>query len=126
MLPQAFPQTEQASGTSTGDAGGPGGTGLTGAGSPGTGAATSPGTGGTPPASPGSSSPSPGLPQTSVELSFSADSAKLDTACQAMANLADMASQVTVTVKAQNPNGFDKSKLQNGVLEPLRDANLIQ
>ena len=43
-----------------------------------------------------------------------------------MANLAEMAGQVTVTVKAEKPDGFDKSKLNNGVLEPLREADLIQ
>ena len=43
-----------------------------------------------------------------------------------MANLAEMAGQVTVTVKAQKLEGFDKSKLTNGVLEPLREADLIQ
>jgi hypothetical protein len=30
-----------------------------------------------------------------------------------------------VTVRAESPKGFDKSKLQNGVLEPLREADLI-
>lgn len=43
-----------------------------------------------------------------------------------MANLAEMAGQVTVTVKAQSETGFDKSKLQNGVMEPLREADLIE
>ena len=32
----------------------------------------------------------------------------------------------TVTVKAESESGFDKSKLNNGVLEPLREADLIQ
>ena len=57
-------------------------------------------------------------PHTSVELSFSADSAKLYSAWQAMANLAKMAGQVFVTVKAQKAEVF-------GVL-PLREADLIQ
>ena len=61
-----------------------------------------------------------------VELTFSADSAKLYKAFSALANLADMAGQVTVTVKAESEAGFDKSKLTNGVLEPLREADLIQ
>lgn len=43
-----------------------------------------------------------------------------------MANLAEMAGQVTVTIKAESESGFDKSKLDNGVLEPLREADLIQ
>ena len=41
-------------------------------------------------------------------------------------SLAEMAGKVTVTVKAESESGFDKSKLNNGVLEPLREANLIQ
>ncbi len=42
-----------------------------------------------------------------------------------MANLADMAGTVNVTVKGENPKGFDKGKLQNGVMEPLRESGLI-
>ena len=57
-------------------------------------------------------------PHTSVELSFSADSDKLYSAWQAMANLAKMAGQVFVTVKAQKAEVF-------GVL-PLREADQIQ
>jgi hypothetical protein len=37
-----------------------------------------------------------------------------------------MAGQVAITVKAQKSEGFDKSKLTNGVPEPLREADLIQ
>ena len=43
-----------------------------------------------------------------------------------MANLADLAGKVTVTVHAEAEKGFDKAKLQNGVLEPLREADLIE
>ena len=43
-----------------------------------------------------------------------------------MANLAEMAGKVAITVKAEAETGFDKSKLNNGVLEPLREANLIE
>lgn len=43
-----------------------------------------------------------------------------------MANLADMSSKVAVSVRAESEQGFDKSKLQNGVLEPLKEADLIQ
>lgn len=60
-----------------------------------------------------------------VELSFAAHKDKVYAAWNAIANLADMAGKVAVTVKAENPAGFDKSKLQNGVLEPLREADLI-
>lgn len=71
--------------------------------------------------------PPPGTgPQTVVEFSFTADQAKLFSAWNAMANLADMAGQVTVSVRAESAQGFDKGKLQNGVLEPLREADLIE
>jgi len=32
---------------------------------------------------------------------------------------------VTVKIRAESEEGFDKAKLQNGVLEPLREADLI-
>ena len=64
--------------------------------------------------------------QTQVELTFTADRTQLFTAWNAVANLADMAGNVTVTVKAENPAGLDKAKLQNGVIEPLREADLIE
>ena len=62
-----------------------------------------------------------------VELTFTADRNQLfNTAWNAIANLADLAGKVTVTVHAESEKGFDKSKLQNGVLEPLREADLIE
>jgi hypothetical protein len=61
-----------------------------------------------------------------VEIAFSADRNQLYTAWNALANLADLAGKVSVTVKAESANGFDKTKLQNGVLEPLREADLIE
>ena len=64
--------------------------------------------------------------QTNVQLSFSADRNALFTAWNAIANLADMAGKVNVSVQAETAEGFDKSKLQNGVLEPLREADLIE
>jgi hypothetical protein len=63
--------------------------------------------------------------QTEVELTFSADRNQLFNAWNAMANLADIAGKVKVTVRAENADGLDKSKLQNGVIEPLREADLI-
>ncbi|MBI2924950.1 MAG: DUF499 domain-containing protein [Verrucomicrobia bacterium] len=69
----------------------------------------------------------PPLPtNTKVELTFSADRDQLYSAWNAVANLADMAGKVSVTIKAESEAGFDKSKLNNGVLEPLREADLIQ
>jgi hypothetical protein len=64
--------------------------------------------------------------QTEVELTFNADSNQLFSAWNAMANLADIAGKVKVTVRAENADGLDKSKLQNGVIEPLREADLIE
>jgi hypothetical protein len=33
---------------------------------------------------------------------------------------------VAVTIRAESETGFDKAKLQNSVLEPLREADLIE
>jgi hypothetical protein len=71
-------------------------------------------------------SPLPGASQTSVLLSFTADKDKIYGAWNAIANLAEMAGQVTVTIKADKLDGFDKGKLANGVIEPLREADLIE
>jgi hypothetical protein len=49
----------------------------------------------------------------------------LYTAWNAIANLADLAGKVAVSVRAESEKGFDRNKLQNGVLEPLREADLI-
>jgi hypothetical protein len=63
--------------------------------------------------------------QTAVELTFAADRNQLFTAWNALANLADLAGKVSVTVRAESAKGFDRTRLQNGVLEPLREADLI-
>lgn len=71
--------------------------------------------------------PTSGAPdQRIVDFNFSADRNQLFSAWNAIANLADMAGKVTVTVHADSDEGFDKGKLQNGVLEPLREADLIK
>lgn len=64
--------------------------------------------------------------QTQVDLTFSADRNQLFAAWNAIANLADLAGKVTVTVKAEKEDGFDKGKIQNGVIEPLKEADLIK
>jgi hypothetical protein len=61
-----------------------------------------------------------------VELTFDADRNQLFTAWNAIANLADLTAKVKVTIRAESEKGFDKAKLQNGVLEPLREADLIE
>ena len=115
MLPQSIPQ--------------PATTPLPGAGQPQTDPRTGPEGDGTQPGTtpvPASQPAGTPTPQTRVELTFTADRTQLFTAWNAVANLADMAGKVTVTVKAENPAGLDKAKLQNGVIEPLREADLIQ
>ena len=62
---------------------------------------------------------------TNWRIKLTADKDKIFNAWNAIANLAEMAGGVTVTVHAEKEAGFDKSKRQNGVLEPLREANLI-
>jgi len=41
-------------------------------------------------------------------------------------NLADLCGKLTVSVKGETPQNVDKSKLENGVYEPLREADLIE
>jgi hypothetical protein len=50
----------------------------------------------------------------------------LFTAWNAIANLAYLVGKVKVTIRAESEKGFDKSKLNNGELEPLREADLIE
>lgn len=71
-----------------------------------------------------SSMPSPPT-EKCVQLEFTANRDQLFTAWNAIANLADMAGTVAVSVQAESQEGFDKGKLQNGVMEPLREADLI-
>jgi len=114
MIPQAVPQPASAArpGPQTGALGG---------GAEGT-ADTSPEVS----ESPGTTTPSPGAAiQKVVELAFVADRTQLYTAWNAVANLADMAGKVAVTLRAESEPGFDKGKLQNGVLEPLQELGLI-
>jgi hypothetical protein len=61
-----------------------------------------------------------------VEVNFATDRNGLFAAWNAVANLADMAGSVAVSIRAESDKGFDKAKLQNGVLEPLREADLIE
>jgi CRP-like cAMP-binding protein len=73
---------------------------------------------------------SPGAPtaaeQSVVQLAFHADRNKLYSAWPALANLADLCGHVAVSVKGEAPQGLDKSELENGVYEPLREADLIK
>jgi hypothetical protein len=81
---------------------------------------------GAPSAGPGPT-PSAGAPvERTIDISFSADRNQLFSAWNAIANLADMVGKVSVTVRAEAEQGLDRKKLQNGVLEPLREADLIK
>ena len=60
-----------------------------------------------------------------VTLSFSADRDKLYLAWSALANLADAAGRISVHVQAASETGFDEARIENGVLEPLRELGLI-
>jgi hypothetical protein len=75
---------------------------------------------------PGSSPGGGAAAQKTIDINFSADRNQLFSAWNAIANLADLAGKVTVTVHADSAEGFDKGKLQNGVLEPLRESDLIK
>lgn len=74
----------------------------------------------------GAGAPSAAGVQRTVELTFQGDRNQLYSAWNAVANLADMAGKVSVTVRAESEKGFDQNKLQNGVLEPLKEADLIE
>ena len=60
-----------------------------------------------------------------LTISFSADRNELFNAWNALANLADAAGKISVNVQATSDTGFDRAKLENGVLEPLRELGLI-
>jgi hypothetical protein len=118
MMPQAIPQAAPAPSLQ------PPGTGAT---PPGSGATTTTGTDTGSAGTSGTQTVTPGAAvQNTVEIAFSADRNQLFGAWNALANLADMAGKVSVSVKAESANGFDKTKLQNGVLEPLKEADLIE
>jgi Protein of unknown function (DUF499) len=121
MLPQSIPQPTPPDGPgSTATTQGEGTTILLGVGGSGQSASSSGHvqTGGT------STAVKPAL-DTLVDLTFATDRNGLFAAWNAVANLADMAGEVSVTIHAESEKGFDKAKLQNGVLEPLREADLI-
>jgi hypothetical protein len=119
MLPQAIPQAAPAPGPGPGP-------GIPEPVPPGAGPGPIP-PGPQPPTPPGPTPPPPSLAgQNTVDLSFAADRNELFTAWNAIAYLADMAGKVSVTIHAESATGFDKGKLNNGVMEPLREADLIE
>ncbi len=61
-----------------------------------------------------------------IALSFVAERKNLYQAWNAVANLADLAGAVSISATATTAAGYDKAKLENGVLEPLRELGLIE
>lgn len=61
-----------------------------------------------------------------IELAFSADRNTLYSAWSALANLADLTGEVSITVRAIAEQGFDPSRLENGVIEPLKELGLLE
>ena len=62
-----------------------------------------------------------------VAFSFTADREALFHAWNVLANFADVArGRSSINARAKPKSGFDKSKLDNGVLEPLRELGLIK
>ena len=59
------------------------------------------------------------------EIRFTAGRDALYSAWNALANLADLAGNVTVSVSVNETAKLDEQKLENGVLEPLRELGLI-
>jgi len=60
------------------------------------------------------------LIQKVVELFFSADQDQFYKERNANANLTEYTGKVSVVVRAENADGFDRAKLQTGLPEPLR------
>ena len=60
-----------------------------------------------------------------IALSFTADRDSLFHAWNALANLADLAGKVSINATATTEGAVDKGRLENGVLEPLRELGLI-
>lgn len=81
---------------------------------------------GTPP--PGPTPPGPGSTpphqQTLVRLPMWMTRQQLYASFNAIANLADRAGSIKVTVEAQKADGFDANWLRNAVLEPLEEADI--
>ena len=73
----------------------------------------------------GHRNPSPADRPGELAISFTAGRDDLFNAWSALANLADIAGKVSVSVKATSDTAFDHARLENGVLEPLRELGLL-
>ena len=63
--------------------------------------------------------------ESEVAFTFTANREKLFNAWNALANLADVAGEVSITARAKPKGEYDKSTMEYGVLEPLRELGLI-
>ena len=105
MVPQAIPQSAPAPGPGPGPAPEPGPV------PPGPGPGPTP-PGPQPPTPPGPTPPPPTAAQNTVDLSFAADRDALFTAWNAIANLADMAGKVNVTIHAESAGWFRQGQAE--------------
>ena len=64
-------------------------------------------------------------PRMSIDLILAVDRNGMFPAWPALANLADMAGKITVTVRAESAIGPGKHILEHAGLEPLREFGLI-
>ena len=60
-----------------------------------------------------------------LNISFTASRNDMFSAWNAVANLAEVAGKVSVSVKAESDTAFDMARIENGVLEPLRELGLL-
>ena len=74
---------------------------------------------------PDSEPPGPSPAGETCRFGFTADRDALFAAWDALANLADMAGEVTINVSVDDAVELDRHRLENGVLEPLRELGLI-
>ena len=73
----------------------------------------------------GWTTPAPAGAPGQFSISFTADRTKLFAAWNALANLAEVAGNVSVSVRAAAGTPLDEERLENGVLEPLRELGLL-
>ncbi len=62
--------------------------------------------------------------RTAVRLAMRMTRREIFASSQALANLADKAGSIQVTVEAEKADGFDPAWLRNAVLEPLEEADV--
>ena len=61
-----------------------------------------------------------------IAVSSTTDARKLEAAWNALANLADVAEENSISARANAAGDNGRTKVENGVLEPLRQLGLIE